>query len=411
MRGSRSLALFSVSLLLAFFLPSHSWPQMILGQYEDEAPFRTWNTFGLTTASSLGLGETRLTFASDCSAALSNPALLSSLPKLMITLNSSLSSASFFKYSFINTGVLQSPGNISLSLLAFDFAGVSLRVKSWSFALSASLLESYNRPRALAEYSTYSLSFNQEGELKNINFSAGRKIFARLAAGIGLNFVYGNFKKDIIDNWTMPPITITDSLSHEFRGTYLNAGLLYELSARIRIAAIFQTPYSKESDSYSLKRYYSPEGNTDIKTEVSARSEYKQPLVTGLGLSYQFSPNLRLSSDIIFHQWSKYNVIYFEQEGEIERRFKDIVTIGAGIEHLTHVKLLGQEATVPLRAGLSYDPQPMKSPDSYYYYISVGTGLHCWKFCLDGSALFGRESGSGDSLSARKFALSLSFSL
>lgn len=411
MKGFRYLIFLPLFLLLVFFLPSYSWPQMTLGQYEDEAPFRTWNTFGITTAPSLGLGETRLTFASDCSVALSNPALLGLLPKVTITLNSSLTSASLFKYSLINTGVFHIPGNVPLSLLAFDFAGASLRVKSWTFGLSISLVETYHRPRAIAEYPTYSLSFNQEGELKNINFSAGRKIFGRIAAGIGLNFVYGNLKKDVIDNWTMPPITITDSLSHEFRGFYFNAGLLYELSARIKVAAIFQTPYSKESDSYSLKRYYSPNGNTDIKTEVSARSEYKQPLITGLGLSYQFSPNLRLASDIIFHQWSKYNVIYFEQEGEIERKFKDIVTIGAGIEQLTHVKLFGQDATVPLRAGLSYDPQPMKSPGSSYFYFSLGTGLHWWKFNLDGGALVGKESGSGDSLSAKKFAVSLSFRL
>jgi len=410
MKGFRYLIFLPLFLLLVFFLPSYSWPQMTLGQYEDEAPFRTWNTFGITTAPSLGLGETRLTFASDCSAALSNPALLGLLPKVTITLNSSLTSASLFKYSLINTGVLYSPGNISLSLLALDFAGASLRVKSWTLALSASLLETYDRPRAIAESYDYSLEFDQGGELKDINFSIARKIFGPMRAGIGLNFVSGDFKKEVIESETMPSITITDSLSHKFRGYYLNGGLVLDLH-KIIVAAIFRTAFKKKADSYSLKQYYAPDGNTDIKIEASAQSEYSQPFVAGLGLSYQFSSDLRFASDIIFYKWSKYHAIYFGEEDEIERRFKDIVKIGAGIEQLTHIKLFGQKVDVPLRAGLSYDPQPMKFPGSSYFYFSLGTGLHWWKFNLDGGALVGRESGSGNSLSAKKFALSLSFKL
>jgi hypothetical protein len=410
MKGLRYLTILFIFLLLAFFLPSYSWPQMSLGQYEDEAPFRTWNTFGITTAPSLGLGETRLTLASDCSAALSNPALLGLLPKVTITLNSSLSSASFFKYSLINTGVLYTPGNISLSLLGLDFAGASLRVKGWTLALSASLLETYDRPRTRAEAYDYSLEFDQGGEFKDINFSIARKIFGVLRAGIGLNFVYGDFKKEVIDNWTNPTITITDSLSHKFRGFYLNAGLVLDLH-KIIAAAVFRTAFNKKAESSSLKEYYAPDGNTDIKIEASDRSEFSQPFVAGLGLSYQFSTDLRLAFDIIFYQWSKYHIIYFGEEDEIERSFKDIVKVGAGIEQLTHVKLFGRVVDVPLRAGLSYDPQPMKSPSSSYFYFSLGTGLHWGKFNLDAGAFIGKESGSGDSLSAKKFALSLSFKL
>jgi hypothetical protein len=410
MKGFRYLTLLPFFLLLAFFLPSYSWPQMTLGQYEDEAPFRTWNTFGITTAPSLGLGETRLTLASDCSVALSNPALLGLLPKVTITLNSSLSSASFFKYSLINTGVLYTTGNISLSLLAFDFAGTSLRVKGWTLALSASLLETYDRPRAIAESDGLSLEFDQGGELKDINFSIARKIFGPLRAGIGLNFVSGDFKKEVIESETMPSITITDILSHNFRGFYLNGGLVLELH-KIIVAAIFRTAFEKKADSYSLKGYYAPDGNTDIKIEASAQSEYSQPFVAGLGLSYQFSSDLKFASDITFYEWSKYHVIYFGEEDEIERSFKDIIKIGAGIEQLIHAKLFGQKVDVPLRAGLSYDPQPMKSPSSSYFYFSLGTGLHWRKLNLDAGALVGKESGSGHSLSAKKFALSLSFKL
>lgn len=393
-----------------------SWAQMTLGQYEDEAPFRTWNNFGIATAPSIALGETQFTLASDCSVALTNPALLSHLPRITLTLISSLSSASFFKYSIVNTGVLFTDENLSLGLLGLDFAGVSLRMKSWTLALSIALVESYNRPKAEFSISYRgspyrSINFDQEGVLKNINFSVARKIRKSLSAGIGLNYVYGNLKKNVTDIYHLDNITITESLSHEFKGFFLNGGLIWNSADKIAIAAVFRTPFVKKSESESLKRNESPDTNTDIRTEVTGRSEYKQPFVAGLGVSYVFFPNFKVVSDFTFYNWSKYSIIYFGQEGEFERDFKDILKIGAGIEYMTTSRIFGQKVNIPLRVGLSNDPQPMKGLDSSYFYYSFGTGLHWKNFCLDGGILFGQEKGSGDSLSGRKAVLSLSFRL
>jgi len=167
----------------------------------------------------------------------------------------------------------------------------------------------------------------------------------------------------------------------------------------------------KKSDSESVFRYYSPDGNTDIQIEASAQSEYKQPLVAGLGLSYTFSPRLRAASDFTFYRWSKYSIIYFGQDDELERNFKDIIKVGAGIEYMTATWLFGRDFNVPFRAGFSYDPQPMVEPNSSYLYFSFGTGLHWRKLFLDAGVLIGEERGSGHSLSAKKVTLSLSFRL
>jgi hypothetical protein len=390
--------------------PQDAFAQMTVGQYEDEAPFRTWNTLGFLTAASLAMGETQFASASDCSAALSNPGCLATLPKATLTLSSSFSSASFFKYSIVNTGVLSTGGeNVSLGLVAFDFAGASLRVKGLTFALSAALLESYDRPSARAGSSAYSLSFNQEGILKNINFSVARKVFKSLGVGLGLNFVYGNLKKETIDNWSMSSVTITDQKSHQFRGFYLNAGVILELMKRIEIAAVIRTPYLKKSDSDSLYRYEAPEGNTDIKIEASGKSEYRQPFVAGLGLNCELTPKMKVSSDLTFFKWSKYAVVYFDDEEEIKRNFKDIIKIGAGVEYLASIRIFNQRAALPLRAGLCSDPQPMKDVNSSYICFSLGIGLHWRILLLDAGILLGREEGSGNSLVSRRAALSLSF--
>jgi len=406
---------FPLVLLWMFaFFPKTSWPQLVLGQYEDEAPVRTWNAFGITTARSLAMGETQFTLGSDCAVSLTNPSLLTRLPKTTLTVNSSLNTASFYRYSIVNTGPLSTRNNPSLGIIALDFAGASIRLKNWTLALSIGLIESYNRPQAAYEYSPedtvlYSLGIDQEGSLKNINFSVARKLSGGLSAGIGLNYVYGLLKKDISEKWITAPISITDSKSHKFQGFYINGGLLLELADKIELAAIFRTPYVKKSESESLLRYFAPGGDTDIMIEASSRDEYKQPLVAGIGVSYKFSSELRAATDFTFYNWSKYKINYFEEE--LERDLKDIIKIGVGVEYMRSGRMFGQEIKMPIRAGFSYDPQPMKEPNSSYFYLSLGTGIHWGNFLLDGGMLLGTESGSGNSLSARKVALSLSFRL
>jgi hypothetical protein len=415
MKRSRHRSPALILFMIFALFPKLSWPQMTLGQYEDEAPLRTWNTFGFSTAPSLARGETRFTLASDCSASLSNPALLPALPKFTLALNFSVDTASLFKYSMVNTGVLYTNKNISLSLLAIDFAGASMKIKNWTFALSISLLENYPRPSVdLSSYtSTDILSrtfvFDQDGNLKNINFSIARRVFGNLSVGIGLNYAYGFLEKNYEDDWVISNFSFSDRKYYEFQSFYINGGLVLDLTKKIKVAAIFRTPFSKKADGESLYRYYSPSTDTEIITEASGRSEYKQPFVAGLGVSYTFSPKLRASSDFTFYDWSEYSIVYFGVEGEQKRDFKDIIKVGAGVEYVSPFNIFGLKGQVPFRAGVSYDPQPMKEPDSAYLYFSLGTGFHWKKIFLDMGMLVGGESGSGNSLSAKKATLSLSF--
>ena len=412
MRARNLFVSFFLFLGLFIFLPYASWSQLVMGQYEDEAPFRTWNTLGIQTASSLAMGQTQFSLASDCSVALSNPALLIELPKVSVTLNYSFNQASFFKYSLVNTGVITTEENISHGFYAFDFAGFSFRLKNWAFALSWAQIENYDRP--LSEQQSmwggrlyYLINLNQRGSLKNINFSVSRKLFKGLSAGLGLNYVYGSLKKDIIEEWVVDNITITDNKSHEFSGLYLNGGLSLELTEKLNVAAVFRTPYVKESESQSLLRYFAQANGTDIKIEASSVDQFKQPLVLGLGVSYKVSEEFRVASDVTFFNWSKYSVDYFEEP--LRRNFKDVIKIGLGAEYMGSFELWNQKFNVPLRAGLSIDPQPMKELNSSYYNFSFGTGLHWKKLFFDAGALIGYEMGSGDSLKTSKVVFSLSY--
>jgi len=406
------LLIFIIIAVLFLFLPSLSWSQLILGQYEDEAPFRTWNSLGITTGSSLGMGGTHFSLRPDCSVALTNPSLLSDLPGFSFIVNTSLDSASFFKYSIVNTGVLSTRENLSHGILAIDFVGASINLNGWAFSLSMGIIENYDRPSAGSEYTFenrlyYSLDFRQEGLLRNINLSFAGRPHRRFSFGIGLNFVFGNLEKNIEETWPYDDVTITDIKTHDYSGFYLNGGLTLNLSSKLAAGIVFRTPYSKKAESYSLQRYTSPHGDTDIKIEASAENDYKQPFVVGVGFNYRFSERLIAVSDFTYFQWSAYSIKYFEEEPH--RDFKDILKIGAGIEYWTSAKVFQKNISIPLRAGLSYDPQPLKDPHSYYFSLSFGTGAHWGKFFLDVGILLGIERGSGQDLSGKRFAVTLGY--
>ncbi len=412
MSSSRRLGLiFLLPGLLALFCPL-AWSQLVLGQYDEEAPFRTWNSFGGATAPYLGLGGASLAYAADVSAALSNPALLLKLPRACFSVDGSFNHATFFKYSLINTGVLTSEANLSANFWALDSAGFSLRIKDWAFAIVANLVESYDRPAVDYSFSDegsllYRLSFDQNGTLRNFHFSVARRLFDRLCAGLGVNVLRGDLSRDTLEQWTTDDIQIRDQKTQTYSGLNLNVGLTYELTDGLTAALVFRPPFTKNAKSQSLLEYLAPKGQTDIRIEASSEDSYKQPLLIGAGADWRITRGLRVVSDLAFYNWSHYKAIYFGEA--VQREFRDIFQIRAGVEYLAAHNIFGRTVKIPLRFGIQIDPQPMKAPHSSYFYYSLGTGIQSGRFQLDAAALLGKESGSGNSLSGQRIAVSLSY--
>lgn len=391
----------SLPAALLMFLPILSPAQLVIGQYEDEAPLRTWNSFGLATASAIGRGETMLALADDGSAALSNPALLAGLPKLTLSLNGGYARTTLYRFSIVNTGVLASEKNLGVGLFSLDFGGVSFRLKGWTFALTAALSEIYDRPKLFIE-STYagapysSLLFDQSGYLRTINLAVARHIGSRIQAGIGLNFVSGEIGRTVEDDYIRDGITISHRINQDFSGFYLNGGLLAHVTDRLDLAAVFRTAYDKKAESASSLRYRAPAGGTDILIDGSSDDLYHQPWAAGLGAKYAVSPRFRILGDLIYFHWKEYNADYF---GESESRdFGAGIKAGAGAEYVLPVRLFRKNASLPLRVGLGYDRQPMREPRSAYALISLGAGLHFRAIRLDLGGQYARESGSGRGL-------------
>ena len=405
--------LLSILVVLSVF-PVDASAQLVLGQYEDEAPLRTWNLFGFQTAPSLGRGDTAFTVPGDGSAALANPALLLDLPRFTATLNATSLFVSLHKFSIVNTGVLSTSANPSLGLQALDFGGLTYQFKGWALALTVALMEIYDRPstRYEASYNKvlyYTLDFSQKGILRNTNLSLARRLGRRLQIGLGLNLVSGELKTDLVETYQENGITISDHKSQDFSGFYLNGGIIARFTDKWAAALVFRTPYTRKSPGKSQLEYTAPAGDTDIRITGSSSDTYKQPLAIGAGVSYKFNSNFQVVSDLSFFNWSAYKIEYFGEA--TERNFKDTLKWGLGAEYAVHLRIFKADGLVPLRIGAVYDSQPMKKPDSAYAYFSAGTGFHWKKIALDVGGSFGREKGSGNSLEARRISLSLCLQL
>ena len=410
--SKRVIPVGAVLALLVF--AGRAWPQLVLGQYEDEAPLRSWNTSGIALASSLACGGAGIAAAWDASAVLVNPALACALPRFTASLSASYLSASLMRYSVLNTGVLSTPGPLTDRSTGVDFGGLSVRLGNWAFAASADLSENYGRP--LLEYRAeaqgtpvYAIRVEQTGWLRSFNLTAARTISRRLAVGLGFRVLRGELERTIKETFAADGILIDDGRRQTFSGFCWNAGLTYAFSPRVSGGLVFRAPFVKKASNRSLLEYRVPAFGTDITIAADEKDRYEQPWVAGAGISWHPAENLRIVSDVRFFKWSSYKASYFgEPKG---RDFRDVWTAAAGVEYLGSYRLFGRNVRSPLRVGVAIDPQPMKMVKSSYAYLTFGSGLAMGRLRVDVAVALGRESGSGDGLSARQAVITLSYDI
>ena len=386
--------------------------QLVLGQYEDEAPLGTWNIFGAPSAPSVGLGVSFVR-ATDPSISLTNPALLAGLPRFSIALSGSYAAATLYKYSFVNTGVASSDGDLAAGVLGFDHGAFAFRSGKWAFALAAAVPESYARPAVLAGFEgegmSYELSLDQTGRLRLFHGAIARQLPAGFSVGLGLSYASGTLDRSIVERTSTAErvVTITDDKGERLHGLFVNGGVSWEATRRLTASLAFRSPYLKKGDGRSLLRYEVAGAGTDIRIEAEAVNEYLQPWIVGAGCAYSLSESWSFAAELAWFGWSAYEVTYYDEP--LVRSFRNVVRAGAGGEYLAPARMFGKSVMIPFRAGVVFDPQPMREPRSSYLALALGTGLRLRALAVDISGRIGRESGSGDSLKAAKIVLSLRY--
>lgn len=200
---------------------------------------------------------------------------------------------------------------------------------------------------------------------------------------------------------------------YSFTGFNANLGMLWNITDKLTLGAVFKTPFTanlKHDISYSTQLisldplevlYRGQSTNTyDEKLEM--------PMSYGIGLAYRFSDRLSVSADVYRTEWQDYVLV--DARG---RRISPITRRAmwkSDIDPTTQCRLgaeylfIEPKYTVPVRAGVFYDPAPAKgSPDNYYGF-SLGSGIGYGRFIFDIAYVyrFGRDVGK--SLGAGKFS-------
>lgn len=387
----------------------NAWGQLVLGQYADEAPLGTWNAFGAPSAPAAALGGCQFARAFDVSASLSNPALLLKLPRSSASLGASYLSASMYRYAMVNTGVIESQGNLAVGVLGLDHGGFAVRTGGWAFALAVAAPESYARPGLVLNNGGYQLTFKQSGYLRIFHAGIARRLAAGLSLGLGLNYATGRLDRTTVEQTAdiLRIVTITDDKGEASHGVFLNGGLTWDATPALTAAVVVRSPYVKHGPATSLLRYEVNPTGTDIRIEAEAENSARQPWVVGLGGSYRLAPAWTVTADAAWFGWSSYEGTYFEEP--LARAFRDIVKGGLGIEYRAPTHVSRKPARIPLRLGLSVDPQAMTDVPSTYLAVTFGTGLELASFAIDLSASIGRENGSGRDLKAGRILLAMRY--
>lgn len=409
----KTIHVFGVCVLILFLLPAppDARAQMVIGQYSDEAPLRTWNNYGLLSALSGGMGNVRFTLADDAAAGSVNPSLPALGASFQLAFSGSISTVSLNRYGIVNTGVLVTQSDNAAGLFPlFDAAALTFRWRGWGIGIGYGLLESYSRPKTIYEASDagevyYQLEFLQQGLLRNAHLALSRAFGASVSIGVGVNVIGGEWEKTVREERRTLGITITDHKTESYSGLYFTGGITVRPSSKLTLAAVVRTPFTRQSEGTSLYRYVSPLGGTDIQIPASAANRTEMPAVAGVGFSYVPSNTVRLVSDITFFLWNRYRFEYFEEE--LERDFKNSLKWNNGFEFINRLRLFGRNLVNPMRIGFIYDPQPMRTPSSRYLYLTLGMGLTWPHASIDFGTMFGWESGSGDNLTVYRSFISL----
>lgn len=386
--------------------PAAARAQLLLGQYEDEAPLATWNTLGAASAPSLALGGTQFARARDVSSALANPALLAGLPGFSVSLAASYGSASLFRYALVNTGVVTSSSNLSVGVVGLDHGGAAVRAGAWAFGLAVSAPECYARPSIVYSDGGYQLTFDQTGTLRVFHAALARRLPGGLAVGAGVNYATGTAGRTTVEQSAdiLRVVTITDDKQESFRGVYFNFGLTWTVHDALTAGLAVRSAYVKKGPAESLVRYEVPVEGTDIRIEAEATNSYRQPWVVGAGLSYRLGAAWSIAADAAWFGWSRYEAVFFDEP--LARVFRNVVRAGAGVQYLAAAGAAGRRPRVPLRLGLAIDPQPATSVRSTYVLVTFGAGLEFRRIALDLAGSIGRERGTERGQRAAKIALS-----
>lgn len=264
--------------------------------------------------------------------------------------------------------------------------------------------------------SNRSVSFAQTGYLHAVSPAVAIQVATGLSLGAALNVWNGNLAPNgwestqrgvILTVITRPSYDlhvaekITESKNVAFQGLNAHAGILWSISGKVTVGAVYKSAFDADLAQDSSLTYDRSTTRTDtgITTidPTSRVSDHKSltmrmPASYGVGVAYRHSDELTVAFDIYRTEWSRFTIRTSEglETNPLdsrpigEGRLADTTQLRLGAEHL----FIGSKHVFPLRVGLFYDPEPARNNPDDYYGCSLGTGYYRGRLALDVSYQF-----------------------
>ena len=249
--------------------------------------------------------------------------------------------------------------------------------------------------------------FEQDGFLGAVGIAAAVQVFSNLSLGVTLNIWTGQLLWD--NGWKEAyteravgaqggvPVTIDTLVSDEyanFHGINANFGILWNITPSLTLGGVIKTPFDASMDhklSFSQTSQFGAPVSTSLTRQLSfvEEVEVRMPLSYGLGLAWRVSDALTLGFDVYRTHWGDY--VLKDSQGNEFSPVDGRPASESDISDTTQVRLGGEylfvfpekNVTVPLRAGLFYDPEPSQGGVKDFYGFSIGSGVAYKGFIFD----------------------------
>lgn len=342
----------------------------------------------------LSMGSAYLAVADDYSATLWNPAGLTQLRRMEFF--ASLSHAIYLnEASFLSLSNNDKTTKTRLNSLGFAFPIPTYR-GSLVFAIG------YNQVRNFDNGFFFPLMVDslgvkqeytelEEGGLTNWIFSGAIEVTRNLSLGASINlwrgkddYQFNRSEKDVQNRYYYDTFTYDQQIVTKYQAVNFKLGTLFKLGNVMRFAGTIATPVSlaaKEDWRESSIQVEDPDSpNEDAENTEAASWDYgiKSPFVFSGGAAFTLLPNIVLSADVEYTDWSQTR---YTSEPPVGNKFQKNINFKQDFEGKAVIRL-GGEFTVPLintqlRAGLIRQPSPLKlsSKKSDRNYITLGGGI------------------------------------
>jgi hypothetical protein len=213
------------------------------------------------------------------------------------------------------------------------------------------------------------------GGLNKISFGFGFAVTKHIDLGSYFHYNFGKLEATWMPDYVSDLFwDSNDKLTRKRWGINWSGGIIIRPISNLYVGAVY-------SGKYKLAHHITEDNITqksslmyEVDHFVYEEKKINIPEFWGFGMSYIFNNKYRLSSDIIYQPWSK-----FQKENNLTTNYNDIYRIGIGFELLPSTNMLAKyHEKMTYRAGFFYrqlDFQDDSGDNVTEYGMSIGTGF------------------------------------